>query len=172
MLLFISVPNCLVAIAKIQRFMFAWCINPWLNWERNEEAQRTSHVPQYTVWGLKQSSYLIDVGVPHLGEESERGWGVGVIDWELNASLQNKTKNKCQDNQDKLCPMHICLLSIMAKLVMISAANKAVFTLVSIVWSSNPLTRWSLFTLYSHLSAMDASQEMWKMQAALWSQFI
>lgn len=49
-------------------------------------------MPQYTAWELKQSSYLIDVGVPHLGEESERGWGIGVIDRELDASLQNKTK--------------------------------------------------------------------------------
>lgn len=59
-------------------------------------------MPQYTSRGLKQSSYLIDVGVPHLGEESERGWGIGVINWELDASLQNKKKNDGQDYQKTL----------------------------------------------------------------------
>lgn len=33
-------------------------------------------------------SYLIDVWVPHLGEEPEGWWGIWVVDGELEASLQ------------------------------------------------------------------------------------
>jgi hypothetical protein len=33
-------------------------------------------------------SYLIDVWVPHLGEEPEGWWGIRVVDGELEASLQ------------------------------------------------------------------------------------
>lgn len=33
-------------------------------------------------------TYLIDVWVPHLGEEPEGWWGIRVVDGELEASLQ------------------------------------------------------------------------------------
>lgn len=69
--------------------------------------------------------------MPHLGEESERGWGIGVIDRELDASLQNMIKTVDHDHQNTLQPMPVCL-SITAKLIMLSAANKAVFTLFSL----------------------------------------
>lgn len=32
--------------------------------------------------------YLINVGVPHLSEETERWWGVRVVNGELDPSLQ------------------------------------------------------------------------------------
>ncbi len=70
--------------------------------------------------------------MPHLGEESERGWGIGVIDRELDAGLQNKIKTVDHDHQNTLQPTPVCLLSITAKLIMLSAANKAVFTFFSL----------------------------------------
>lgn len=36
--------------------------------------------------------YLVDVGVPHLGEEAEGRWGVRVVDWELDVSLGEQTE--------------------------------------------------------------------------------
>lgn len=32
-------------------------------------------------------SYLVNVGVPHFGEEAESWWGVRVVDRELDSSL-------------------------------------------------------------------------------------
>lgn len=39
-------------------------------------------------WARHLVSYLIDVWVPHLGEEPEGWWGIRVVDGELEASLQ------------------------------------------------------------------------------------
>lgn len=37
--------------------------------------------------------HLIDVGVPHLGEEPEGRWGIGIIYRELNSSLRNNKRH-------------------------------------------------------------------------------
>lgn len=37
--------------------------------------------------------HLIDVGVPHLGEEPEGGWGVWIIYGELDPSLGHRTEH-------------------------------------------------------------------------------
>lgn len=37
--------------------------------------------------------YLVDVGVPHLGEEAEGWWGVRVVNWELDVSLGEQTQS-------------------------------------------------------------------------------
>ncbi len=39
--------------------------------------------------------HLVDVGVPHLGEEAEGWWGVWVVNGELDVSLREQT----EDNQ-------------------------------------------------------------------------
>lgn len=36
--------------------------------------------------------YLINVGVPHLGEKTERWWRVRIVDGELDPSLEKGTK--------------------------------------------------------------------------------
>lgn len=40
--------------------------------------------------------YLVDVGVPHLGEEAEGGRGVRVVNWELDVSLGEQTEADSQ----------------------------------------------------------------------------
>lgn len=37
--------------------------------------------------------HLIDVGVPHLGEEPEGWWGIGIIYRKLNSSLRNNKRH-------------------------------------------------------------------------------
>lgn len=39
---------------------------------------------------------LINVGVPHLGEEAKGRWGVWVINWELDVSLEEKAEADSQ----------------------------------------------------------------------------
>lgn len=36
---------------------------------------------------MRETLYLINVGVPHLGEEAEGWWGVRVVHGELDVSL-------------------------------------------------------------------------------------
>lgn len=40
----------------------------------------------------RKQFHLINVGVPHLGEEAEGWWGVRVVDWKLDVSLGEKTE--------------------------------------------------------------------------------
>ena len=46
------------------------------------------------------STYLIDVGVPHLGQESHGGRGVRVVVGELHVSLQRENKLRSSSRSD------------------------------------------------------------------------
>lgn len=45
-----------------------------------------------TQWRIVCVFYLINVGVPHLGEKTERWWRVRIVDGELDPSLEKGTK--------------------------------------------------------------------------------
>lgn len=60
---------------------------PRLCW--GQEGRVSTHTnpccPHYRGW--EEQAYLVDVGVPHLGQEAEGRWGVRVVDGELEACL-------------------------------------------------------------------------------------
>lgn len=48
--------------------------------------------------------YLIDVGVPHLGEETKGRWRVGVVNGELDTSLWDTRREVIYQHMSAICP--------------------------------------------------------------------